>query len=429
MVREVSSSLPPNSFIARPAQNPAGNAQAAVYRVLDESDELTPLQRAINGTRNRAKNDVPAFVPGSHPAAPAPLPRQLPQAPVLNAPAAPPAAPSVSQAVSAAAVAAATAAANIVQTVEDWRQALPQTAAATQVIDLASAVERCDRIICGQPNIKRRLALSFGAGAYTSQRFYYFLQGPAGVGKTTLASALGSIYGRPVAIIRCDRLSSVEELFGYGPNWKSPGPGRITRAIVASGHTNPILFFDEIDKISGEKKDAILGALNELLSRETTKYRDNFLECDIDISDMSFLCAANSDDVFQRIPWLKSRMGQVLPLAGYNTEELRQIFTDYLLPDVNKRQWSPAASAQMKLPLSFTEDARDLIIRRYRTAMGADCGVRELKDWLADFYSGFLQLGTPGTPVTVSWLEDNWDVLLPGHPSVQPPAPVAEAQP
>lgn len=214
-----------------------------------------------------------------------------------------------------------------------WRARLPQKAQPSRDVPVRQAVALCDKVMFGQEDVKMRLALSIASQRdHVADRFYYFLQGPAGVGKTTLARTLGAIYGRPVLVIRCDTISCVEQLFGYGPNWKSPCIGQITEAIANCGVSNPILFFDEVDKISGERRDAVLNALNHFLSRETTRYRDAYLDQDVDTSKISFLLAGNSSDAFARLPWLESRMGAVLPLTGYNTEQLRQILADYIVP-------------------------------------------------------------------------------------------------
>lgn len=401
-----------NSTITRPLRTSATGPVAAtpleasenLYRAIAENDGLNPYEQAIKSTPRHRASFVPKF--------------QVPSGPrEATTPVAPPPVPPFPESVSTAPPEGAGLAAPAWgQNSLGWRGSLPQAAATTRPIKADIAVTHCDRIIYGQRNIKYRLAMSFAANAIVPQRFIYFLQGPPGVGKTTLASALGEIYGRPVIIIRCDRVSSVESLFGYGLNWKSPGPGQITRSIIESGCTNPVIFFDEIDKISGDKKDAVLGALNEFLSPEKTHYRDEFLDCNVDISCASFLCAGNSTDIFERIPWLRSRMGQILPFSGYDKSNLCQIFSNYLLRNINDRQRAVATSARDAQPFVFTEQARDFIIDEYIMAMGGECGVRQLVSWLDDIYMGFLTIGAPGKAVEKSWLLENWDILLPGHP-------------
>ena len=147
-------------------------------------------------------------------------------------------------------------------------------------------------------------------------------------------------------------------------------PGRIVQALKKAGTMNPVILLDEIDKMSSSYHGDPTAALLEVLDPEqNVAFNDHFLEVDLDLSKVIFICTANIEDAIH--PTLKDRMEKIA-LTSYTEKEKLAIARDYLLEKQRK------ANGLKKIP-EISDEAILRIIRDYT----CESGVRQLDRLLA----------------------------------------------
>ena len=164
------------------------------------------------------------------------------------------------------------------------------------------------------------------------------LQGPAGVGKTSIArNGIAQALCRPFEFFSLGGASDVSTYTGHSYTYEGSMWGRITDALMRSKCMNPVLYFDELDKISGTPHgEEIASMLIHLTDRsQNTQFHDRyFAGIDFDVSQCLFVFSFN--DVSLVNPILKDRM-QIIHCAGYSSKEKQTILQDYVWPDLLSR--------------------------------------------------------------------------------------------
>jgi ATP-dependent Lon protease len=205
------------------------------------------------------------------------------------------------------------------------------------------------------------------------------LQGPMGNGKTTLVKkGISKSIDRPFFFIALGGASDVSYFNGHGYTYEGSMWGRIVDILMKCGCMNPIIYFDELDKISNTSKgDEIVHFLTHITdSSQNSVYQDNYFPgIKIDLSKILFIFSFN--DEYKVDPILKDRM-QVIKTKGFKIEDKLVIAKLYLLPELFKNY------NYTNSELEFTDDIIKDIIKDYTNK---EEGVRNLKRCLDNIIS------------------------------------------
>lgn len=196
------------------------------------------------------------------------------------------------------------------------------------------------------------------------------IQGPMGTGKTSLVkNGIAKALNAPFAFIALGGASDGAFLEGHGFTYEGSTYGKIAEALMKAQCMNPILFFDELDKVSetsrGEEIIHILTHLTDASQNEriTDRY---FSELDLDLSKALMVFSYNDESRVN--PILRDRM-ITIRVEGYTTEDKLVIAADHLLPSIYE-QYGLAAG-----DVVFAPDVLRAIIGR----VGDERGVRNLR--------------------------------------------------
>lgn len=161
------------------------------------------------------------------------------------------------------------------------------------------------------------------------------LRGPPGNGKTTLVkNGLSKVLGRPFVLIALGGAKDSAFLQGHEYTFEGSKPGRIVEVIRDAGCMNPVIFFDEVDKISDTSSGKeISNLLCHLLDpvQNSTFHDRYFSGIDIDLSKAVFVMSFNDESKID--PILKDRM-KVIKMSGFKATDKVNIAINYLLPDI-----------------------------------------------------------------------------------------------
>ncbi|MDQ7084730.1 MAG: endopeptidase La [Sulfurovum sp.] len=205
--------------------------------------------------------------------------------------------------------------------------------------------------------------------------------GPPGVGKTSLANSIATALGRPLVRIALGGLEDVNELRGHRRTYVGAMPGRLVQGLIEAKNMDPVIVLDEIDKVGRGVRGDPTAALLEILDPEqNSKYRDYYLNFNIDLSKAIFIATAN--DV-GRIPHaLRDRM-EFIGLNSYTPKEKLEIAKRYLVPQELKKhalkahEFSISTKALRMLIDEYTREAGVRNLRR-KIASLMRKGVRKL---------------------------------------------------
>ena len=186
--------------------------------------------------------------------------------------------------------------------------------------DLQAAREVLDVDHYGLQKIKKRVLqnLAVSHRVSRSKGAIVCFVGPPGVGKTSLARSIADALGRDYYRIALGGVRDDAEIRGHRKTYVGAMPGRIIRALQQVNSNNPLILFDEVDKIGVGMHGDPASALLEVLDPEQNKhFTDHFMEVPFDLSKVLFLATANSED----IPWALHDRMEIIRLDGYTEYE------------------------------------------------------------------------------------------------------------
>jgi ATP-dependent Lon protease len=164
------------------------------------------------------------------------------------------------------------------------------------------------------------------------------IHGPPGTGKTSLVrEGISKILNRPFAFIALGGATDSSFLEGHGYTYEGSTWGKIVQILIDSKCMNPVIYFDELDKISDTPRgEEIAGILTHLTdTSQNSEFHDKyFAEINFDLSKCLFIFSYNDESKVN--PILKDRMYRI-KTKGYSGKEKTAISNNYLLPKIREQ--------------------------------------------------------------------------------------------
>ncbi len=277
---------------------------------------------------------------------------------------------------------------------------LPWDETSDDNLDIEQAREVLDRDHYGLDEVKDRvielLAVRKLAPDISGQ--IICLAGPPGVGKTSIAQSLAKALGRKYERISLGGVRDEAEIRGHRKTYIGAMPGRVMAAMTDAGTNNPLILFDEIDKMGADVRGDPASAMLEVLDAEQNKaFVDHFVEVPFDLSKVLFLTTANNKS---NIPApLLDRM-EIIDLYSYTAEEKFHIAKNHLVPKALDRH------GIKKSQLKITDAALRHIISDYTREAGVRILERKIHEICRKTALKIVQDPAYKTSVKVSDLQD-----------------------
>jgi ATP-dependent Lon protease len=217
------------------------------------------------------------------------------------------------------------------------------------------------------------------------------IKGPMGTGKTTLVKeGISKILNRPFAFIALGGATDSSFLEGHSYTYEGSVWGKIVQILMDSKCMNPIIYFDELDKISDTPKgEEIVGILTHLTdTSQNTQFHDKyFSEIDFDISKCLFIFSYNDESRIS--PILRDRMYRI-QTKGYDKKQKTIIANNHILPKIREQVKFNADD------IIISDEVLHYIIENY---CDKEDGVRNQKRCLEIIYTklNLYRLMRPGT--------------------------------
>jgi ATP-dependent Lon protease len=274
----------------------------------------------------------------------------------------------------------------------EWMTELPWKVSASKEINIQEAREILDADHFGLAKIKRRILEHLAVRKLNPEGKAPILcfVGPPGVGKTSLGQSIARAMDRKFQRVALGGTHDEAEIRGHRRTYVGAMPGNIIQAVKRAGTRAGVLMLDEIDKLGaggfhGDPSSALLEVLDP---EQNSKFRDNYLGVDFDLSKQMFIATANQLDT---IPGpLRDRM-EIIQLPGYTEEEKLEIAKKYLV----KRQLEANGLKQGQTTIS------DATLRSIIADYTREAGVRNLER----------ELGSVLRNVAMKFAEGNADPL------------------
>jgi len=265
--------------------------------------------------------------------------------------------------------------ASVVRSYLDWLTGIPWKKRSKVKSNLKSAIEILNEDHFGLDEVKERI-LEYLAVQQRVKKLkapVLCLVGPPGVGKTSLGKSIARATNRKFARMSLGGVRDEAEIRGHRRTYIGSMPGKIVQKLSKVEVKNPLFLLDEIDKMGMDHRGDPASALLEVLDPEQNNtFSDHYLEVDFDLSEVMFVCTANS----LNIPGpLLDRM-EIIRLPGYIEDEKLNIAKQYLIPKQLER--NGLEEEEVKLSDNSILD----IVRHYTR----EAGVRGLERQIAKIF-------------------------------------------
>ncbi|AIT06398.1 DNA-binding protein [Sphingomonas taxi] len=262
--------------------------------------------------------------------------------------------------------------------------------------DIAAAQAVLDEDHYALEKVKDRIVEYLGVQARTNKLKgpILCLVGPPGVGKTSLGKSIAKATGREFIRQSLGGVRDEAEIRGHRRTYIGSLPGKIVTNLKKAGTSNPLFLLDEIDKLGQDFRGDPASALLEVLDPEQNgKFNDHYLEIDIDLSDVMFVCTANTLNLPQP---LLDRM-EIIRLEGYTEDEKVEIAKGHLIEkQIEAHGLKPGE-------FTLTDDGLRALIQKYTR----EAGVRTLEREIARLARKALRQILEGKATSVTVTPDN----------------------
>lgn len=257
---------------------------------------------------------------------------------------------------------------SVVRNYVEWILDTPWKKASKVSIKLDKAEEVLDADHYGLQDVKDRILeyLAVQSRVKKLRGPILCLVGPPGVGKTSLGESIARATGRKFVRMALGGVRDEAEIRGHRRTYIGAMPGKIVQSLAKVEVKNPLFLLDEIDKMAQDFRGDPASALLEVLDpSQNDKFNDHYLDLDLDLSQVMFICTANSMDI---PPALLDRM-EVIRLPGYTEDEKINIAEKYLVPKAIKQ------NGLKNNEIEIVPEALHSIVQRYTR----EAGVRNLE--------------------------------------------------
>ena len=263
---------------------------------------------------------------------------------------------------------------------------LPWEKKTEDILDLALAKKILARDHSGLDKVKERILEYIAVRKLNGnpKSNILCLVGPPGVGKTSIACSLAEALGRKYVRISLGGVHNEAEIRGHRKTYVGAMPGRVIESLKQAGTCNPLMLFDEVDKMSRDYNGDPASAMLEVFDPEQNKtFRDHYVELPFDLSDVLFIATANSLETVPRP--LLDRM-DIIEVSGYTVEEKLEIAKKYLIPKqrnlhgLKPSQLKIASSALSAIIDGYTRESGVRTLERRITALCRKAAMRLVQD-------------------------------------------------